>query len=93
MGVILPIAGPILEGPRAQIPHCCIADLGDSNIQAHWARRGLPFRPYLHARISRISGRDRQLPEIIIIIIIIIIIYYYYLLLSFLPHIIIIIII
>ena len=34
-----------------------MADLGGSGVQANLARRGLPFRPYLHARISRISGR------------------------------------
>ena len=34
-----------------------MADLGDSGAQARARRRGLPIRPYLHARISRISGR------------------------------------
>ena len=64
MGVILLIAGPILEGPRGQNPYHQASDLLRSVIQALGARRGLPIRPYLHARISRISGRDRQLPQI-----------------------------
>ena len=66
MGAILPMEAPILEGPRGQISYCCIADLADSGIRPARRRRGLPFRPYLHTRISRISGRDRQLPQIII---------------------------
>ena len=41
-------------------------------IQPTPARRGLPFRPYLHARISRITVVE-QLPQTIIIIVIIII--------------------
>ena len=38
MGVNSLITVPILEGPPAQIPYCCIADLGDTIIQAR--RRG-----------------------------------------------------
>ena len=57
MGVILPMEAPILEGPPAQNMYCCIADLDDSGTWRTGRRRGLPFRPYLHARISRISGR------------------------------------
>ena len=34
-----------------------MADLDRSGIRRLRRRRGLPFRPYLHARISRISGR------------------------------------
>ena len=34
MGVNSLITGPILEGPPAQIPYCCIADLGDTRIGA-----------------------------------------------------------
>ena len=58
---------PILEGPRAQNPYHQASDLLRSEVQANWARRGLPFRPYLHAGISRISGRDRQLPQMMYI--------------------------
>ena len=48
---------PILEGPRAQNPYHQASDLDRSIRWASARRRGLPFRPYLHARISRISGR------------------------------------
>ena len=37
---------------------------------ASGARRGLPIRPYLHARITRITAVE-QLPQIIIVIIIV----------------------
>ena len=57
MGVILPMEAPILEGPRGKISYLSYPDLVDSEIWPAPARRGLPFRPYLHARISRISGR------------------------------------
>ena len=58
MGVILPITGPILEGPRGQNPYCCIADL----VHTMLARDNLPFRPYLHACIPRITVVE-QLPQ------------------------------
>ena len=32
MGVNLPIEAPILEGPPAQNPYCCIADLADTDF-------------------------------------------------------------
>ena len=64
MGVILPIAGPILEGPPAQNPYCCIANLELASRGPRRRRRGLPFQPYLHTRISRITVVE-QLPQII----------------------------
>ena len=54
-GVILPMKGPILEGPRGQNLYCCMADLAPTIRWPRWRRRGLPIRPYLHARISRIT--------------------------------------
>ena len=45
-----------------------MADLGDSPVWRSGRRRGLPFRPYLHARISRITVVE-QLPQLNIIII------------------------
>ena len=62
MGVILPIAGPILEGPRGQNPYHQATDLVGSETRRRRRRRGLPFRPYLHARISRITVVE-QLPQ------------------------------
>ena len=60
------ITGPDLEGPRGQIPYCCIADLDGTSVGRSGRRRGLPFRPYLHARISRITVVE-QLPQIMIL--------------------------
>ena len=57
MGVILPMEAPILEGPRGDFPYLSYPDLDGCPVWASGRRRGLPFRPYLHARISRISGR------------------------------------
>ena len=62
MGVNSPITGPILEGPRGQIPYLSYPDLTDTIRWPGLARRGLPFRPYLHARISRITVVE-QLPQ------------------------------
>ena len=53
---------PILEGPRGQNPYHQASDLDQSIRWANWARRGLPIRPYLHARISRITVAE-QLPQ------------------------------
>ena len=57
---------PVLEGPRGQIPYLSYPDLGGCGILRIGRRRGLPFRPYLHARISRITVVE-QLPQIIIV--------------------------
>ena len=59
---------PILEGPRGQIPYLSYPDLDRSVVRPPLARRGLPFRPYLHARISRITVVE-QLPQISIAIV------------------------
>ena len=64
MGVILPMEAPILEGPRGKISYLSYTDLDRCIRRPRVRRRGLPFRPYLHARISRISGRAGQLPQI-----------------------------
>ena len=50
---------PRTKGPRE------IADLGDTVFRPPLARENLPIRPYLHARISRITVVE-QLPQIII---------------------------
>ena len=63
MGVNSPILRPILEGPPAHNPYCWRTDLGDTEIWANRRRRGLPIRPYLHARITRITSVE-QLPQI-----------------------------
>ena len=63
MGVNSPITGPILEGSRGQTPYLSYPDLGETVTRPRWRRRGLPFRPYLHARISRITVVE-QLPQI-----------------------------
>ena len=68
MGVNSPITGPILEGSRGQIPYLSYPDLVDTGVRPPLARENLPIRPYLHARISRITVVE-QLPQIIIIII------------------------
>ena len=39
--------------------------------------RGFPFRPYLHARIPRMTYVDRQLPQIIIVYYVLFIMLYY----------------
>ena len=62
MGVNSPILRPILEGPPAHNPYCWRTDLGDTGIQASGRRRSLPIRPYLHARITRITSVE-QLPQ------------------------------
>ena len=70
MGVNSLILRPILEGPPAHNPYCWRTDLGDTGVWPPGARRSLPIRPYLHARITRITSVE-QLPQIIIIVIII----------------------
>ena len=62
MGVNSPIAGPILEGPRGQNPLLIYPDLVDTETWRRWRRRDFPFRPYLHARIPRITVVE-QLPQ------------------------------
>ena len=62
VGPYSPLAGAILEGPPAHNPYCWRTDLGDTEIQAKGARRSLPIRPYLHARITRITSVE-QLPQ------------------------------
>ena len=64
MGVNSLILRPILEGPPAHNPYCWRTDLTDTGIQARGRRRSLPIRPYLHARITRITSVE-QLPQII----------------------------
>ena len=64
MGVNSPITGPILEGSRGQIPYLSYPDLVHTIRWPAPARRDFPFRPYLHARISRITVVE-QLPQII----------------------------
>ena len=64
-GVNLLIEGPILEGPparkvREKWPISATPEFGRRR-----RRRGLPFRLYLHARISRITVVE-HLPQIII---------------------------
>ena len=66
MGVYSPITGPILEGSRGYIPYHHRADLDLTIRWPRWRRRDFPFRPYLHARIPRITVAE-QLPQIIII--------------------------
>ena len=63
-GLYSPLAGAILEGPlRAFSP------IGNTRSRRGrglppLARRDLPFRPYLHARIPRITVAE-QLPQTI----------------------------
>ena len=63
MGVNSHITRPDLEGPRGQNPYYCVADLDDTGRWPHTARENLPIRPYLHARIPRITVVE-QLPQI-----------------------------
>ena len=63
MGVYSPITGSILEGSRGYLPYHQATDLTDTIRWPPLARRGLPFRPYLHARIPRITVAE-QLPQI-----------------------------
>ena len=69
MGVNSLILRPILEGPRGHNPYCWRTDLVEAAVWRNRRRRSLPIRPYLHARITRITSVE-QLPHIIIIIII-----------------------
>ena len=62
MGVNSPILRPILEGPPAHNPYCWRTDLGDTDTWAKGRQRSLPIRPYLHARITRITSVE-QLPQ------------------------------
>ena len=66
VGPYSPLAGAILEGPRGHNPYCWRTDLDDTETWANRRRRGLPIRPYLHARITRITSVE-QLPQIIIL--------------------------
>ena len=66
LGVNSPIIGPILEGPRGQTPQIktripTTPDFGDT-----FRRNELPFRPYLHAHIPRMTYVSTgKLPQII----------------------------
>ena len=62
LGPYSPLAGAILEGPPAHNPYCWRTDLVNTGIQALGRRRSLPIRPYLHARIPRITVTE-QLPQ------------------------------
>ena len=41
-------------------------DLTDTAVWPRWRRRDLPFRPYLHARIPRITVVE-QLPQMMMV--------------------------
>ncbi len=60
--------GPILEGPRAEKSDKKTPISAQPDFCDRFRLRGLPLRPYLHVRISRISGRTAQLPQTIAII-------------------------
>ena len=64
MGVNSPITGPILEGSRGYIPYHHRTDLVGTDAGRTRRRRDFPIRPYLHARIPRITVVE-QLPQII----------------------------
>ena len=64
VGPYSPLAGAILEGPPAHNPYCWRTDLDDTATLRPGRRRSLPIRPYLHARITRITSVE-QLPQII----------------------------
>ena len=64
VGPYSPLAGAILEGPRGHNPYCWRTDLVDTETWRAGRRRSLPIRPYLHARITRITSVE-QLPQII----------------------------
>ena len=68
-GTLLPADRANFGGsPRAQ-SYMVRPGLVDTSVGRPGRRRSLPFRPYLHARITRITSVE-QLPQIIIIIII-----------------------
>ena len=73
MGVILPITGPDLEGPRGQISYCCIADLVDTSFGELGDVAACRSDPTF-TRASPGLAVAEQLPQIIIIITISIII-------------------
>ena len=56
--------GPILEGPRAEKGDRKPSISATPDLGERIRLRGLPLRPYVHVRISRISGRRAQLPQI-----------------------------
>ena len=63
-GTLLPAGRSNFGGsPRTQ-SHMISTDLDDTRRWPPGARRGLPIRPYLHARITRITSVE-QLPQII----------------------------
>ena len=53
-----------MEGPRGEKSDKKTPISIQPEFGAFIPRRGLPLRPYLHVRISRISGRRAQLPQI-----------------------------
>ena len=70
MGVILPIAGPILEGPRGQNPYHQASDLVEGEIRPECDDAACRSDPTF-TRASPGLAVAEQLPQIIIIIIII----------------------
>ena len=67
MGVILPITGPDLEGPRGQISYCCIADLDGCGIRRSGDDAACRSDPTF-TRASPGLAVAEQLPQIIIIV-------------------------
>ena len=62
-GTLLPADRANFGGsPRAQ-SYMISTDLGDTRVGRKGRRRSLPIRPYLHARITRITSVE-QLPQI-----------------------------
>ena len=53
-----------MEGPRAEKSDRKPLILSQPTFGENVRRSGLPLRPYVHVRISRISGRRAQLPQI-----------------------------
>ena len=61
LGINFPISRPIFEGPSAHNSYLKQAILPTPEFAGIWRagrRRKLPFRPYLHARIPRITVVD-----------------------------------
>ena len=68
-GTLLPADRANFGGSPGAQSYMIRTDLADTAVWRKGRRRSLPIRPYLHARITRITSVE-QLPQIIIIIII-----------------------
>ena len=64
LGIKIPISRPMFEGPSAHNPYLKQAISATAEFGRFGRRRELPFRPYLHARIPRITVVE-QLPQIL----------------------------